>query len=178
MTRGIEIRPLLPSDDRLEVSRVYEKSWKNAYRDIIPQEYLAAIPEGRWAQTLDKPERRNLVMLKDGAVIGTSSFGASRFGDMDGYGEIVSLYLLPEYTHKGYGGALLRKAVEALRDTGFTDVFLWVLEENLIARRFYEAFGFERSAAFLDENIGGRVVRELQYIYHAETAADNTNRKG
>ena len=36
----MEIRLLLPGDDRREVSRVYEEIWRFAYRGIIPQAYL------------------------------------------------------------------------------------------------------------------------------------------
>ena len=42
----MEIRYHSESDDRKEISRIYEESWKYAYRGIIPQEYLDAIPEG------------------------------------------------------------------------------------------------------------------------------------
>ena len=40
----MEIREILPSDDRRELSRIYEESWKSAYRGIIPQAYLDSIP--------------------------------------------------------------------------------------------------------------------------------------
>ena len=48
---------------------------------------------------------------------------------------------------------------------GYEDVFLWVLEENERARRFYENFGFVPTDDFLDDNIGGRDLREVRYIY-------------
>ena len=50
----MEIREILPSDDRRELSRIYEESWKSAYRGIIPQAYLDSIPEGRWAGALER----------------------------------------------------------------------------------------------------------------------------
>ena len=43
----MEIRLLRETDSRLEVSRIYEESWKTAYRDIVPQAYLDGIPAGR-----------------------------------------------------------------------------------------------------------------------------------
>lgn len=47
----MEIRPLRETDDRLEISRIYEKSWKLAYQGIIPQAYLDGIPAGQGAST-------------------------------------------------------------------------------------------------------------------------------
>ena len=39
------IRYLQQEDDLLEISNIYECSWKYAYRDIIPQDYLNSIPK-------------------------------------------------------------------------------------------------------------------------------------
>ena len=44
----MEIRYITPADDRQEISKVYEESWKFAYKGIIPQDYLEGIPEGQW----------------------------------------------------------------------------------------------------------------------------------
>ena len=49
------IRSLGPGDDRLALSRIYEEGWRRAYRGIVPQEYLDAIPTGRWAPFFDAP---------------------------------------------------------------------------------------------------------------------------
>lgn len=45
----MEIRPLRETDSRLEVSRIYEESWKFAYQGVVPQSYLDGIPAGRGA---------------------------------------------------------------------------------------------------------------------------------
>ncbi|MDR1132204.1 MAG: GNAT family N-acetyltransferase, partial [Oscillospiraceae bacterium] len=83
-----------------------------------------------------------------------------------GYGELVSLYLLPEYFGRGYGTKLLNAALAGLSDLGYKDIFLWVLEENLRAVHFYEKYGFRKSGAYLDDTVGGRILRERQYIYY------------
>lgn len=161
----MEIRFVTEHDDLGAVSNVYEKSWKYAYKNIIPQSYLDGIPKGKWLQSLDNDTRHSLIMLDGDKVIGTSSFGASRFDDMDGYGEIISVYLLPEYIGKGCGKQLFQAAVDELKQMGYNDIFLWVLEENTRARRFYEKFGFKTNGKILNDNIGGRDLTEIQYIY-------------
>lgn len=164
----MEIRLLNERDDRAEISRIYEESWKFAYKGMIPQEYLDSIPQGRWVKTVDNPGWNTLVMLEGEQIIGTSSYCASRFDDWKDYGEIISIYLLPEYMGKGYGRSLLQAAVEKLAEMGCRDILLWVLEENQRARRFYEKAGFSASSAYLDDKIGGKPVREIQYIRHIE----------
>lgn len=160
----MEIRRLSPGDDRNALSRVYEESWKHAYRGIIPKDYLDGIPRGQWAASADKPSVSTLVMFENGELIGTSSFCPSRFEDMAGWGEIVSIYLLPDFMGKGYGKQLFEEVLRRLKETGFRDIFLWVLEENTNARGFYERQGFVPNGKYLDDNIGGKPLREIMYI--------------
>lgn len=162
------IRKISPSDSREEISNIYEQSWKYVYKGIIPHEYLDSIPKGQWYGALDNPDRYTLVMLDGDKIIGTSSYCKSRFEDYMDWGEIISIYFLPEYMGKGYGKALLEKAVQELREMGFKQIFLWVLEDNHRARHFYEKCEFKNSGKYMDNDIGGRQLRELQYVYFAD----------
>lgn len=162
----MEIRYIEQTDDRAAISRIYEKSWKFAYKDIIPQGYLDSIPTGQWVSSLDKSGRKSLVMIENNTFIGTSSFCRSRFPDFDGSGEIVSIYFLPEYMGKGYGKLLMDAVIAELSKMEFNDVFLWVLEDNYRARKFYEKYGFVQSDNSLYDNIGGKNLREIQYRYY------------
>ena len=164
----MEIRPLRTTDDRLAVSRIYEESWKFAYRGIVPQSYLDSIPAGRWAPTLDRPDWTTLVMTENGRLIGTSSICASRWPDYPDFGEIVSLYLLPGYIGKGLGKPLLDAAVRTLAKQGFQNVLLWVLENNHRARAFYEKAGFRPNGDCMEDTIGGKVLREVLYLRRIE----------
>ena len=100
------IRYLQQKDDLLEISNIYECSWKYAYRDIIPQDYLNSIPKGRWANTVTKTGLHTLVLIENEMIIGTASFCKSRWEKFSEYGEIVSIYFLPDYIGKGYGNHL------------------------------------------------------------------------
>lgn len=70
----MEIRKLTRTDDRKAISNIYEESWKYAYRGIVPNAYLESIPKGRWANSVDSPERYTLLMLDDDKIIGTLSY--------------------------------------------------------------------------------------------------------
>ncbi|MBR6223540.1 MAG: GNAT family N-acetyltransferase [Lachnospiraceae bacterium] len=160
----MEIRYLHPSDDRKAISKIYERSWKYAYRDIIPQEFLDSIPEGQWTKKLDNPEWSTMVCVENGEYVGTSSFCKSRFEQFPESGEVISIYFLPEYMGKGYGKKLLEAVLKELKQRGFTEVFLWVLEDNQRARAFYERFGFECTDDYLEDCIGGKKLREVRYV--------------
>ena len=164
----MEIRYLSPDDDIYAVSNVYEQSWKYAYQNIIPQQYLDSIPAGRWAKGLENNRDSCLVAVEEGRIAGTSSIRGSRWEKYSDYGEIISIYFLPEYMGKGYGKLLLERAVEELHKRGFQKVLLWVLEENARARRFYDKCGFSPVGEVMADCIGGKELREVMYAREIE----------
>ena len=150
-------------DDLFAVSRVYEESWRRAYRGLLPQEYLDSLPAGNWVPYLKQAGRESLILLDGDSVIGAAGCCASRVPELAGWGEIASIYLLPEYWGKGWGKLLFSAAVEQLEAMGCRKLFLWVLEGNQRARAFYERMGFRPSGIDRDDELGGRPVREIQY---------------
>ncbi len=160
----MEIRYINPNDNPFEISKIYESSWKYAYKDIIPQEYLNSIPTGQWAAHISENGMKSLILTENGMKIGTASFCKSRWEKFNDFGEIVSIYFLPDYIGKGYGKLLLRKCIDELKRNGFCNVLLWVLEDNHSARKFYEKNGFICSEIFMEDNIGGKNIREVMYF--------------
>ena len=161
----MEIRYITPTDDIMAISRIYEESWKYAYKGLIPQHYLESIPEGRWVANLENPNWSTLVCVDNGRIVGTSSFCESRFSQFSGWEEIISIYLLPDYMGRGFGKVFFDSVIVELKKMGYRNIFVWVLEENLRARKFYEKEGFVMTDVYLDDNIGGKDVREIRYIY-------------
>ncbi|SFE49154.1 Ribosomal protein S18 acetylase RimI [Peptostreptococcaceae bacterium pGA-8] len=159
----MEIRYITSFDDRNLISKIYEDSWRHAYRGIISQEYLDKIPKGHWSKAFDISDWNTVVCIHDGKYIGTSSFCKSRFEKYNDLGEVISIYLLPEYMGLGYGKQLLDFVVEQLKEQGYTEAFLWVLEENERARNFYEKYGFKLDNDYLEDTIAGKELREVRY---------------
>lgn len=162
----MEIRFLAETDDLYAVSRIYEESWKVAYRGIMPDAYLQALVPGRWVPLLQQERRSTLLVLDGGKMVGTASYGPSRWKKWPDYGEIFSIYLLPTYTGQGYGTALLQTVLAQLTRASYQDILLWVLESNEAARRFYETFGFRTNGKYIQEVFGGKVLKEVQYCWH------------
>ena len=144
----MEIRYMNTKDDRMEISKIYEESWKFAYRGIIPQDYLNSIQEGQWAINLDNPNRKTLVCIDNGRIVGTSSFSESRFERFLGFGEIISIYLLPHYIGKGYGRNLLKSAIVELRKQGHENIFYGFLKKTLGQGIFMSNLGFVKQMIF------------------------------
>ena len=154
---------MLQTDDFYAIANIYASSWKTAYKDIVPQDYLDKISENNWADKLRNSTSDAYILIENGKYIGTSSVCAARDEEMSGWGEIISIYLLPEYFGKGYGKPLFDNSVDALLDMGYNKIYVWVLEQNTRARKFYEKNGYKFSdKKFI--NIGGKDLPEMRYI--------------
>ncbi len=147
------------------VSAIYAQSWKAAYKGFVPQAYLDALPDNRWSSILTDGGFDSLVIFDDQRIVGTSGYGKARDENFPDWGEIISIYLLPDYFGKGYGKALMDSALGAMKKVGYRQVYLWVLKENCRARRFYERYGFQSTTDTFYCEVGGKQLAEVRYVY-------------
>lgn len=150
----LTVRVLTAQDRFDEVGRVYAESWKASYKGILPQHYLDKMTHDRWDSTLRANPDASLVLYLDDKLIGTTLTGFALTPDRAGYGEIIAIYLLPEYTGKGYGKPLMKAALEKLSGEGCSAVCLWALSQNTRAEKFYQHMGFSRTGKKLMELYG------------------------
>jgi len=154
-----EFRPALAADAG-DIARVYITSWRDAYRGLVPDASLDGMSLGRelasWRRNIEISGGRVLVLARPTVgVIGFLSWGPERAeGRRGGRAEIFTLYLQPRYQRRGGGRRLMAGAAEAMRADGYDRARLWVLAENLRARRFYEAMG-GRAASGRSTTVGG-----------------------
>lgn len=160
------IRPIGPDDNFDVISRIYAQSWKTAYRGLIADSYLDTLSEKSWTPFLKQYAGQLLLAEKQGALVGVTTYSAGRDAYLHGWGEIVSIYLLPEYFRQGIGSQLLQAALQQLENIGYDRVYLWVLAGNRRAKAFYERHGFRGSGEIRMDEIGGQPIREQRYIYH------------
>lgn len=147
------------------ISRIYALSWKAAYKGIVPQTYLDQLSEYRWSLFLADNLSKSYVLLDNDRYIGTSSISSARDEKMIGWGEIISIYLLPEHFGKGYGKALFNFSINELKRSGFSNIYIWTLDKNTRARAFYEKYGFTHDGQKITCEIGGENLDEVRYIY-------------
>jgi ribosomal protein S18 acetylase RimI-like enzyme len=77
-------------------------------------------------------------------------------------GEVYAIYVVSAWWSAGAGRALMNAALAALRADGYRRAVLWVLADNVRARRFYDRAGFAPDGACtIISGLGG--VLEVRY---------------
>ncbi len=159
----LSLRRATPADT-LAVAEVHVRAWQAAYRDQFDPEWLDTLDPRERAATYDFAatgpaafetviawrrvgERPSEGGVTSEAVAGFVTFGPSRDADAAGRGEIVALYVDPDRWRAGAGRLLLVAAKERLRERGFAEAILWVLDGNDSAERFYATDAWSRDGA-------------------------------
>jgi len=155
-------------EDAYDIARIHVHTWRDAYTGIVPQSHLDNLSvekrQEQWNRILRESPTGTIVATDaKSAVIGWASFGLSRDDDGAGIGELYAIYLQSDSWGKGYGRQLMDSAETSLSSEGFPAITLWVLEENVRTRRFYQIAGY-----FTDQNektivIDGMELNELRY---------------
>lgn len=158
----MEIRPMAAGDVE-EVSRLYVKSWQAGYKGLLPQYYLDLLSPDRW-QIAFTGQPGSFVLTEDGVIAGHSNARSAADEKMPGWGEVQTLYVLPEYWDRGFGTALLDNSVKWLKKQGFDRIYLWALDGNVRARRLYEKYGFTATSDTLLCQVGSAEVTDIRYV--------------
>lgn len=156
-------------DDFQDISRIHALSWKSAYKGIVQQAYLDELKENFWVPAFTDWVKNGVLTVQEvidnGNAVGCVAYGRSRDKNKPSWGEIVSIYLLPQYFGKGFGNKLLETALSDLKNAGYENVYLWVLKDNHRARRFYEKNRFHCNNEECVCEIMGEKLTEICYVY-------------
>jgi len=148
---AIELREARRGDE-LAVADLHVRTWQEAYRGLIPAEFLDALDPADRARTYtfeasDPAAPTTVLAVEAGeggeeTILGFTAFCPSRDADAHGLGEVAALYVDPDRHRGGVGRLLMAEARRRLHDAGFTEALLWVLDGNDRATRFYEREGW------------------------------------
>ncbi|AYO85108.1 MULTISPECIES: GNAT family N-acetyltransferase [Methylobacterium] len=149
------------------LSTVFDASWREAYRGIIPGVALERLIAGRdrawWRSALRRG--RPIALVETGErVVGYAAYGRTRSRALGTEAEIDELYLLPEYQGVGLGRRLFKAVRNDLADHGLTRLGVWSLEDNARAGAFYEGLGGQAGPRVLDR-VAGVALPKVGYLF-------------
>ncbi|MBE0669536.1 MAG: GNAT family N-acetyltransferase [Anaerolineales bacterium] len=154
--------------DAPEIATVHIAAWKEAYRGIVPDDFLENLSVQRrteqWVNSLSDVNHlyhHALIAEVNGHIVGFSNFGFPQKEDDEFDGELYAIYLLKSAQKFGIGRALFVEAANSLMQMGSTSMLVWVLKDNP-SRGFYEHL----NGVYLREKmieIGGSELVEAAY---------------
>jgi GNAT superfamily N-acetyltransferase len=167
----MKIRPAV-AEDALAIAVVHLRSWQAAYQGLVPQDFLDGLDVSHrrlaWQRILGEtewPRVGTFVVEIDKNVVGFVNVGPTRDRDEDPatVGEVTAIYVLGEAWGTGAGRRLMAAAVDSLKEAGFEQATLWVLDTNHRTRRFYETGGWRPDGAVKRDDLRGFPLTEVRY---------------
>lgn len=143
----------LSLDDLGQLQAIGRKTYFDAFAKDNTVEnmtlYLAeAFGEERLTRELQNPNSTFYFVQESGSdqIAGFCkiNFGPAQSEPVEDAIELERIYVLEDAQGKGYGKAMMQKAIEMGRAAGVSYLWLGVWEKNEAAIAFYEQFGYER----------------------------------
>ena len=156
--------------DAERIADLHATSWRFAYRGMLSDEYLDGNLVGErtrlWIERFAASNPKQRVLI---AEIGDRLAGfACAYGSEDPQlGTLLdNLHVREEFQHQGVGTGLMDEIVSWVRNEFPGEgLFLWVLESNKQARRFYEDLGAIRVAEEIWLSPDGGAIPSLCYAW-------------
>ena len=156
--------------DAAAIAKLHAESWRSAYRGMLSDEYLdnrvylerATLWQRRFSEQVEKPFFAILAEIEVELV----GFACAFPDEHPSYGAYLdNLHVMPQRTGQGIGRRLLAAVAERLvTDERNGGLYLWVIEQNAKARRFYcKAGGLEVGCDTLSMPDGSRVTEVRCY---------------
>ena len=169
----ITYREALPTDAE-SIAHLHTLSWQHAYRGILTDQYLdhEALDDRRnvWRERFASPADNQYILtaVEDHQIKG---FICLYHNHDEQWGSLVdNLHVRKEHKGQGIGTGLLQRAARWVSQLDrHPGLHLWVFEQNLAARRFYDKLGAESVERVVKDNPGGGNAVSLRYVWRDAT---------
>jgi ribosomal protein S18 acetylase RimI-like enzyme len=166
---NVEIREALVLDAK-GIAKVHVSTWQSTYQGIMPDSFLSGLSaetrESGWTKFLETSTAKThtFVAVLDKSIVGFIGVGSEQSDSSnDSRGELTAIYVAPDFQGRGIGSKLMKSGIEALRFEGFTSAILWVVEENLLTRSWYESRHWEINGEVDQSSFGGKSIKSIGY---------------
>ena len=120
------------------IAAIHIESWKDAYSDVLPAEFLDWKIDSVFLKHWKEVEIQNediILVAEENLLLGFIAVWCRPIPFID------NLHVKPSNRSKKIGSALMSAAAEKLINHGHKTAYLWVFESNQKAIRFYERLG-------------------------------------
>lgn len=154
--------------DSQVIGALHAASWRIAYRGLLTDEYLDNDLDGErkkyWAKKMVSLKPGEFVLLAEADSVVVGFISIMDIPD-EGYSALVdNLHVTPQLKGLGVGAAMMRAAAKRLKAVGKHNFYLWVLEGNTPAEKFYLA-KFGRPLDRAQSEFGGKMVWATRFVW-------------
>ena len=133
--------------DEETLAYIQTESWKAAFKGILSDAELIRCTNrekatAMYRRLLEQNVGNGYLLKVNGEAHCIAWWDATRENDMPGYAELICIHSLQDKWRRGYGSRMMDAVLQDISNAGYSKVMLWVFEDNVRARRFYEAKGF------------------------------------
>ncbi|CAM3536389.1 GNAT family N-acetyltransferase [Zobellia roscoffensis] len=154
--------------DAVSIAGLHVKSWQENYRGAFSDAYLDELALGErekiWHDRLENPLSRQTVIVaeKGEDLVG---FVCAFFDVDDDFGTLLdNLHVLKDVQGMGIGKRLMSLIAKEVQDREpNSGLYLWVLESNEAALRFYDRQGGKRLETVEGNDIGDKPIMKVRY---------------
>jgi ribosomal protein S18 acetylase RimI-like enzyme len=170
----VTYRPATGADTE-SIARLHADSWRRTYRGMYSDAYLDGDLVGDrlavWKARMDEDNPRRMVILAEsgGALAGFVCVVAE---DDPAWGSLIdNLHVSYEHQRHGLGRDLMRAAADCLEESfAARPVYLWALEGNTNARKFYEGLRGRLNGTETHDPPGAGTILACRYVWDSPSA--------
>ncbi|MGM9946015.1 MAG: GNAT family N-acetyltransferase [Lysinibacillus sp.] len=132
-------------DDVIQISNLYVTSLKNTFNGIFSEGYLSKMTPAskyqQWKRNIENPNNIVLVLEHDQEIVGmiVGAF-VSEGGETSNQGNILAVYINPDYKRMGYGKNLVTALFDEFKKRNITKCVANVFKNNH-NKGFFERVG-------------------------------------
>jgi len=169
------------AEDADDVAALHATSWRSAYRGMLTDDFLdndvVADRQAVWRERLHGPTTETAFgVVAEGAAGQLIGFTYVLLHHDPVWGSLIdNLHVHPEHKGGGIGGRLLQSVATQLGPEHTQPCFLWVLDANEPAKRFYARMGAEFAEQAMAPPFGGVSLPEWRCVWRdpAQLLANN-----
>jgi len=165
----MRMREAIPSDS-LKIARLHAENWRTTYRGVLSDTYLDNQAEAErstvWQERFTQPAPNQYIVVAEeqSEIAGFACvFGA----DDPQWGTLLDNFHVAQAVRRRGVGALLMGAVASWCKRTHADlgIYLWVLQSNIAAQKFYERLGARNAESSVWQSPDGGAVPEFRFVW-------------
>lgn len=159
------IRQAILSDMK-QLAKIQTNSWRDSFFNILTPETLRKYtnPDSceKLLESVFNSQKGNFYIALFNSIPCGEVFWCLG-SELKNSAEIVAFHISKSFWNNGIGTALLQHVINEIQPTKVDCIYLWVFQENIRARKFYEKLGFSTDNCIRNSRLDN--VTEIRYIY-------------